>query len=61
MSKLRRTELTLKPGECVRVGPVVIFNSGRRTNRGLRLGFEAPREIGIVRAELVEQAKGGEQ
>lgn len=57
----KRVELTLKADECVRVGPVVIYNSGRMTNRGLRLGFEAPREVEIVRAELVEKAKGGEQ
>lgn len=49
----KRVELTLKPGSRVRVGPVVIYNSGRRTNRGLRLGFEAPREVAILREELV--------
>ena len=57
----RRVELTLKADECVQVGPVVIYNSGRMTNRGLRLGFKAPREVAIVREELVEQAKGGGQ
>lgn len=53
----KRVELTLKFGESITIGQAKITNLGRNGNRGHKLGFEAPRDVKIDRAELAEKEK----
>jgi carbon storage regulator CsrA len=36
-------------------GPIVVKVCGRRGTKGIRLGFEAPKDVKIIRSELIEE------
>lgn len=53
--------LSRKPGERVRIGPDVFVTVVRIGPNNVRLGFEAPKELPIVRTELESlERKDGE-
>ena len=47
--------LSRKPGECIHIGSNIIVTVLEISGKLVRIGVEAPRNIGIFRAEVKEQ------
>ena len=50
--------LTAKPGAVVHVGGGMVKFLGHGRGQQIKIGFEFPQDVRIVREELVEQEKG---
>ena len=48
--------LTRKKGEAIKIGEDVFIRVLGVSGEQIRLGFEAPKEISIVRTELIDRA-----
>lgn len=53
--------LTRRPGESIHIGPDIIVHVVRIQRGQVRIGITAPKDVHIVRNELVEREKESEQ
>jgi len=59
-----RREFVLSRDQAVRIGDVVVSHAGftgSKSKPEVKLAFDAPREVKILRAELEMKEAGGEQ
>lgn len=52
--------LSRKPGEVVCIGDDIKITVNRVSGRQVSIGIDAPREVPIVRQEVLEKEEGGE-